>query len=316
MNNPLISIIIPLYNNEKYIAECLLSCINQTYRNIEIVIVDDGSTDDSVNCAQSVLSNWEGKYKIIQQTNSGASRARNRGIEESQGDYILFLDSDDILDNRKIESHINQLGQYHFDPELLSFGACIGLESSLNLIDERLCDVALSPVDLLTTMFQMHLCIYVHCFVTSRELILKSGYWNENLCVDDDGEFFARVILKSRKISYCEEAICYYRQGTPNSISKGLSKRSIDSLVAATLSKSEQILSSEDSQRTRKAVIELCTYKFDFYYPYYSQQRRKVEKYLNEKLPEYKIIHPKRDWKSMLYYYLVCLGVKKSQYLK
>ena len=101
MNPPKVSILIPLYNSENYIEETIQSCLNQTYENIEIIIVDDGSTDKSLQIAKSFES---GKLKVYSQPNSGACKARNLAFEKSIGDYIQYLDADDLLSENKIEN--------------------------------------------------------------------------------------------------------------------------------------------------------------------------------------------------------------------
>ena len=88
-----VSVIIPVHNSEKYILECINSVINQTYKNLEIIVVDDKSTDDSVNIIKNIKDK---RIKLIElNINSGAAIARNKSIEASTGDYICFLDSND-----------------------------------------------------------------------------------------------------------------------------------------------------------------------------------------------------------------------------
>ena len=97
MNNPLVSIIVPVYNTEKYIRECLQSLIHQSYAHIEIIAVDDGSTDSSLK----ILNQYAQKFpqiKIISQANAGLSAARNTGIASSKGECMCFVDSDDWID--------------------------------------------------------------------------------------------------------------------------------------------------------------------------------------------------------------------------
>ena len=91
-----ISIIIPIYNNEKYIEKCIDSVINQTYQNWELILVDDGSTDNSLSLCERYKKDI--RVKIIHQENSGVSVARNNGIKETTGKYITFIDSDDFVD--------------------------------------------------------------------------------------------------------------------------------------------------------------------------------------------------------------------------
>ena len=95
--NKIISVIIPVYNVENYIEKCLNSIVNQTYNNLEIIIIDDGSTDNSIAIAEKIAEN-DKRIRIISQVNQGVSSARNLGLDNASGEYILFIDSDDWLD--------------------------------------------------------------------------------------------------------------------------------------------------------------------------------------------------------------------------
>src|SRR5471030_2045816 len=103
---PLVSIVIPSYNAEKYLSETIQSALNQTWQHKEIIVVDDGSTDDSLQIAESFKSEI---VKVFVQKNKGASAARNTGLREAKGDYIQFLDADDLLSPDKIEAQITCL---------------------------------------------------------------------------------------------------------------------------------------------------------------------------------------------------------------
>ncbi len=98
--NPLVSVVIPVYNTEKYLEECVLSVLEQTYKNIEIILVDDGSKDQSGEICDR-LSNENGNIKVIHNTNSGSGVSRNLGFDKSEGEYIVFMDSDDKLDGKE-----------------------------------------------------------------------------------------------------------------------------------------------------------------------------------------------------------------------
>lgn len=91
-----ISVIVPVYNVEKYIRQCLESIINQTYKNLEIIIVNDGTRDNSMKIVEEYLS--DERIRVINKENGGISSARNRGIEEATGEYVSFVDSDDWLE--------------------------------------------------------------------------------------------------------------------------------------------------------------------------------------------------------------------------
>ena len=108
----LVSVVIPNYNNGQYLAEAISSAISQTYKNLEIIVIDDGSTDDS----NEILESFGSKIRLIKQENRGAASARNQGIRSAKGDYIAFLDSDDIWKPNKIELQVAKIqsGIYGF----------------------------------------------------------------------------------------------------------------------------------------------------------------------------------------------------------
>lgn len=97
-----ISIILPIYNNEKYLERCVLSIVNQTYKNIEIILIDDGSTDKSRNICDK-YSSIDSRIRVIHKTNAGVSSARNCGIDIANGKYLMFVDSDDYIEENMCE---------------------------------------------------------------------------------------------------------------------------------------------------------------------------------------------------------------------
>jgi glycosyltransferase involved in cell wall biosynthesis len=113
--NPLVSVIIPNYNYAQYVGEAVESALAQTYSNIEVIVVDDGSTDDSIN----VLEGFEDKINLVKQENGGVSAARNAGVAASQGELLAFLDADDIWHRQKVERQVaaflgdNSVGLVH-----------------------------------------------------------------------------------------------------------------------------------------------------------------------------------------------------------
>ena len=112
MNKYKISIIVPVYNVEKYIRQCLDSIINQTYKNIEILLIDDGSVDNSGKICDEYAKN-DKRIKVFHQKNSGVSRARNKGLDNITGDYVMFVDSDDWLELNACEILIKILKKHH-----------------------------------------------------------------------------------------------------------------------------------------------------------------------------------------------------------
>ena len=131
-----VSVIIPNYNGEKYIRDCVNSVINQKYFNIEIIIIDDGSSDKSIDIINEIIKeNKESNIKLICQNNLNAAIARNEGLKQATGRYVLFLDSDDILDNDVLEYSVDLMKENKVD---LLIGNFIDIDENNNKIKNRI----------------------------------------------------------------------------------------------------------------------------------------------------------------------------------
>ena len=115
----MVSIIIPVYNCEKYIKRCLDSILNQTYKDIEIILIDDGSSDNSLSIANN-FAEKDNRVKVFHHENNGVSYTRNRGIKLAQGEYIQFVDCDDYIDANMTETLVNRIEE--FDTDLVICG--------------------------------------------------------------------------------------------------------------------------------------------------------------------------------------------------
>ena len=102
-----VSVIIPVHNTEAYIMQCLRSVINQTFRELEIIVIDDGSTDRSLKICKDIAA-VDDRILIFEQKKEGVSSARNRGLEAAAGEYVFFLDSDDVIHPCLIDSYVKQ----------------------------------------------------------------------------------------------------------------------------------------------------------------------------------------------------------------
>jgi glycosyltransferase involved in cell wall biosynthesis len=130
MNNSKISVIVPVYNVSRYLTKCIDSILNQTFKDFELILVDDGSTDNS----GTICDDYKNKYefiKVIHTKNCGVSNARNVGIEISGGDYITFIDSDDYIDTRFLEILYKLLMEHSAD---IVIGGCINIRDNINIV--------------------------------------------------------------------------------------------------------------------------------------------------------------------------------------
>ena len=127
MNEPKISIIVPIFNGELYLEECLNSLVNQTFNDIEIICVNDGSTDNSMKILED-FQKKDSRIEIISQPNQGVSIARNNGVNQANGEYVLFVDSDDWLDlDACAELYSNAVSN---DSDIVLFNSVIENESN------------------------------------------------------------------------------------------------------------------------------------------------------------------------------------------
>lgn len=217
-SKPLVSIIIPLYNSEKYISATIESVISQQYTNWELIIVDDGSQDNSLSIATKYASD---KIEVISQKNKGASAARNLGLKNSKGSFIQFLDADDLISSDKISAQLavaNSSTNYLILSSTIHFYDHNHLEN-LEQIHEWYSNGNDNPFDFLVKLYSYDEFDYKYggmiqpnAWLTPKKLIDDAGPWNEELSVDDDGEFFCRVVLASKGIKYSKVGINYYRK--------------------------------------------------------------------------------------------------------
>jgi glycosyltransferase involved in cell wall biosynthesis len=259
-----VSIIIPAFNSQKFIREAIQSAVDQTYVEKEIIVVDDGSSDDTRKIAQAFESKG---VRVFTQENKGAAAARNRGFRESTGRYIQFLDADDLLSPSKLEEQI-QLVDLYGDEHMYTgkWGIFYNHPNQAVFRSTDLWRDFDSPVNWLITAWTKQIWMHPSAWLTPRRLIEKAGAWNESLSLHDDGEFFCRVLLQSQGVRFCDRAESFYRKGIKNSLSSIFSQRAIESYYTICVLYEKHLLRVTDSPKTRRA----CAANFmSFYYDQY-----------------------------------------------
>ena len=262
----LVSILIPAFNAEKWICDSIESAIAQTWPRKEIIIVDDGSRDKTFEIARIYSSP---DVKVVTQDNCGASSARNRALSLAQGDYIQWLDADDLLAPDKIArqmegaepGHISQIlisgawGKFYFRPERSRFEPDSLWED-------------LDPVEWLYRKINENLWMAIESWLVSRRLTDMAGPWNESLSRDNDGEYFCRVIFNVSKINFIPESRCLCRRGNFGiSHNINLNNNKLNSLSNSLFSYIRVMRSMEDSPRTKKACLKLLNRWSIYFYP-------------------------------------------------
>jgi glycosyltransferase involved in cell wall biosynthesis len=269
---PLVSILIPAYNAEKWIAYTLQSALAQTWPRKEIIVVNDGSTDRTPEIVQRFAS----KGVIMCSTeNRGLSAAQNQAFQLSRGDYIQWLDADDLLAPDKIESQLAALRESDGKRILLSspWAPFYYRTRHAKFVRNSLCQDLL-PVEWLLRKLSENLHMQNATWLVSRELTEAAGPWDTRLHYDQDGEYFARVLLASEGTRFVPGTGIFYRASPSNRISYiGNSDKKKDSMLLSMKLHIQYIRSLEDSERVRRACL---TYMQNWYETFYPERKDSI----------------------------------------
>jgi glycosyltransferase involved in cell wall biosynthesis len=245
-----ISVIVPVYNSEDFIEESLGSIINQTFKDIEIICVDDGSTDDSLKILNRLASS-DSRIKVFSQENQGASVARNNGLKKVSGEYVYFFDADDYLLEDGLEKvYANAINN---DSDLVIFNFDI-YDGDVLLRHSKL-DIAqkFSGVDFnhFTFNYKDHRKLAFNGPTSLWYKLYKRELLDRGDCfefpvgiIHNDIPFHVKAILMASKISYVDEYLYHYRTDNPNSISNNRLKRYKD--IFCNIAIVEDFLKSKD----------------------------------------------------------------------
>jgi len=203
--------------------------------------------------------------------------APDQRLSFAQGDYIQWLDADDLLAADKISNQMeapesedrgvllsSAYGQFYLCPERAKF------EPTLLWKD-------LKPVDWVVTKFANNLWMNTAVWLISRELTQISGRWDETLSLDDDGEYFCRVIVNSRLVKFVPTAKCYYRKSNINALSRDISVKGCRSLLKSITLSTDYLLSMENSERTRSAALSYLSQWSNYFYPEHKDMAFELE---------------------------------------
>jgi len=222
-----VSVIVPVYNNEKYVSECIESIINQSYGELEVILVDDGSVDNSgLLCDEYAIRDT--RINVIHQKNKGVASARNRGIQSASGKYILFVDSDDYIEPNLIEMAVSSIK----DADILSFG--VYWEKSkecVELRNDKFCSGLLegdSYIELLSTMIWdfntseiQRLTPYLCNKVFRRDrLVAASRCLDTRIFYGEDSTLLYLYLLEARSIYIMPEVLYHYRYVANSAVRK------------------------------------------------------------------------------------------------
>lgn len=252
VQNHIISVIIPAYNAEKYIISTLVRLLKQTYNYFEIIVINDGSTDRTLQVIEDFIRINQSKILItvINSKNVGAANARNKGVLQAKGKYIQFLDADDFMDNHKFENQIKLLKGKE---------DCIVFCQYKNYRNHKFYETQNSklnhsyqkPYLLLLDFWTFKKINPLHSYLIPKKMIEVVNFWDSDVTSNDDGLFMAKIILASTEIIFDEISYVYYVF-----ISNSMSKQKSDQDFISRFISYNRILKLFQSHQVDNKLIE------------------------------------------------------------
>lgn len=251
MDKDKVSIIVPVYNAEKYLSICLNSILGQSYSNLEIILVNDGSTDTSLNIIKGYAAR-DKRIKIINQQNQGVSTARNNGIDTSTGEWICFSDADDILQPDYVEYLLNLAKTNNTDIALTTemfstFGGIQTVKQNIEVVSGEQ-----AAIDIL----YYHIPIGVYCKIFRRSFLSDDVRFYPDVFIGEGFNFNIKAFLKSEKVAIGNRKIYCYRRDNSQS---AMTKFSIDKCKMAL--KAIDIIKENLSIKSDR-LLEACRFAF------------------------------------------------------
>lgn len=227
-NNILLSIIIPVYNVEKYLQECVKSIIECNFENYEIILVDDGSTDNSSMICDELEKKYHTTISVIHKNNGGLSSARNEGIKNAHGKYLMFIDSDDKINFFDLKKYIKN------NPDIIQYKMVYYYEKNDRYIKLR--DINVNENDNIMQFIENQiingtLSISACDKIVKKDFIIKNDLYFEEGLLSEDIDWSLKIYLIAESIEAYNDEVYIYRQQRNNSITKTDSNKKITSTI-------------------------------------------------------------------------------------
>ena len=312
---PLVSIIVPAYNVEQYIDECIGDLLDQTYPNIEIIVIDDGSSDATeLKCLA-----WVGKsdkIKYYKQANQGPAAARNRGFRLSNGQFVMFVDGDDRLESGAIETLIDCEKKYQadmvcFDMYLFDDSGVIARSSA---VINSFPDLIVASADeyreaVLNQQIGHFSVLYLFSRAVLERMMEEGGIYREDLTLYEDVNFIHRLPEYIQKVAFCPKALYGYRQNAA-SLTKKSNQEAAISGYRSVCSIDEMVV--PDYQRARKHELELnlLFYLFSVFDERQDATSRQLSKEIRKKILEISKRNSLSDFSALNRLRCICIRMR------
>jgi glycosyltransferase involved in cell wall biosynthesis len=259
----LVSVIMPVYNASDYLKEAIQSLLEQSYTDWELIAVDDGSTDNSVEVIQSFT---DPRIKVFQRSNGGQSAATNTGLKYINGEYVQFFDADDLMDKYKIEIQVKALQAAGNNGVSVCKWAFFNKSIKDAKFKEEPIYYSGKPTDWLYSLWANETMMPNHGYLIPRTVLEKAGkYYDEAIQLNIDFEYFTRMVLEADAVVFCPEAICYYRKGVTSSKTyKPVITKQLSALAARekALTKFLLLHNDENSREAARMALTILTFSF------------------------------------------------------
>lgn len=287
-----VSFILPIYNVEKYLSECVESILVQTYRDFEILLVDDGSPD---NCP-ALCDEWarkDDRIKVLHKPNGGLSDARNYGLEHAQGDYVVFVDSDDFWVNKDCLENLMNVVDVHPECDFIGFNCSYYYSDTKTFKKWVAYDESLSkPTDKDTVLcslvasgtFPMSACLKI---IKRKSLSEINLHFIKGL-LSEDIPWFIDLLEGAKKCMFINDYIYAYRQGVVGSISNSFSVRNFNSILRIIDNELQKLEGRTFNEKTKDYIKSFLAYELCICLGGLGQLEKSVRNEYYEKLKPYK----------------------------
>ena len=284
-----ISFVIPVYKVEQYIEQCVDSVLNQTYKDIEVVLVDDGSPDNCPKmCDEYALE--DNRIKVVHKPNGGLSDARNAGLSVATGDYVIFMDSDDFWTSNNHLEQLIEIVKINPDCDFVGFNCSYFYPDTDSYVQwvpyfediEKPSSGNDAMFALVSTgTFPMSACMKI----IKREFLINNKLFFEKGILAEDIPWFINVLEKCKKCVFTNQYIYAYRQNVSGSITNSGGERSFNNLFTILKNESEKINDRKFNSIAKEALYSFLAYEYCILLsvvdkqPNSNEKRRELNKY-------------------------------------
>lgn len=269
--NEIVSVIIPVYNVERFLKECVDTVLEQTYQNLEIILIDDGSTDDSPGICDTYALK-DNRIKVIHQQNQGAAVARNTGLENATGEYIVFVDSDDFINEKMIEKLYIALKQTDSDLSICNFKYTSENGKEIALKETDIKNEVLYTEEIIDKLFQNNNCGYIVIW----NKMYKKDLWKQIRypvgVIYEDEAVIHHIFSKCKKVATISDELYYYRQVGGSIMHSERNEKNLDKYLALA-DRLMFLKSAVSKENIRKLAYQYWYHYLDDYY-YFSKRNR------------------------------------------